>query len=127
MSSPSTRERLPSWAKIAAGVVLVVTFLYAVVVAAQILAWFYFASVAVLLWLLWRFVRAHERIAAAMELRTDAGSGVDTEAGSDVDTETESSLDSGTGSGGVTAGDPGSTSESRPHETTDDDPRERDS
>jgi Flp pilus assembly protein TadB len=48
-------------------VVAVITLVYSVVIAGQILAWFGIAIPLVLLYLVWRFVRAHERIADALE------------------------------------------------------------
>ena len=48
-------------------VVAVLTLAYSVVIAGQILAWFGIAIPLVLLYLVWRFVRAHERIADALE------------------------------------------------------------
>jgi threonine/homoserine/homoserine lactone efflux protein len=48
-------------------VVALVTLVYSVVIAQQILAWFGIAIPLVLLYLIWRFVRAHERIADALE------------------------------------------------------------
>lgn len=48
-------------------VVAVLTLLYTVVIAQQILAWFGIAIPLVLLYLLWRLVRAHERVATALE------------------------------------------------------------
>jgi Flp pilus assembly protein TadB len=52
---------------IAIVVVALVTLVYSVVIAQQILAWFAIAIPLVLLYLFWRFVRAHERIADALE------------------------------------------------------------
>ena len=48
-------------------VVALITLVYSVLIAQQILAWFGIAIPLVLLYLIWRFVRAHERIAAALE------------------------------------------------------------
>jgi threonine/homoserine/homoserine lactone efflux protein len=48
-------------------VVALVTLVYSVVIVQQILAWFGIAIPLVLLYLIWRFVRAHERIADALE------------------------------------------------------------
>jgi Flp pilus assembly protein TadB len=59
---PSERNVL-----LAIAVVAVVTFLYSVVVAQQILAWFAIGIPLVLLYLFWRLVRAHERVADALE------------------------------------------------------------
>ena len=47
--------------------VALVTLVYSLVIAQQILAWFGIAIPLVLLYLVWRFVRAHERIADALE------------------------------------------------------------
>ena len=58
-------------------IVLLVTFLYSVFVMAAPLAWVGAVAPLVALYLLWRFVRAHERIAAAME--ADASHGTDSE------------------------------------------------
>lgn len=49
------------------GVVSILTFLYSVMIAQQILAWFGIVIPLLLLYLFWRFVQAHERIADAME------------------------------------------------------------
>ena len=68
-SPPTLRESLSSRTGIAVVVLFVLVSLYAVLIASQILAVVYFASVAFLLWLLYRFVRAHERIAVAQERR----------------------------------------------------------
>jgi len=59
---PSERNVL-----LAVAAVAVVTLLYSVVVAQQILAWFAIALPLVLLYLFWRLVRAHERVADALE------------------------------------------------------------
>ena len=48
-------------------VVALITLVYSVLIAQQILAWFGIAIPLVLLYLIWRFVRAHERIADALE------------------------------------------------------------
>ncbi|WP_136687600.1 hypothetical protein [Halorhabdus amylolytica] len=50
---------------IAIGVVL--TFAYSLVFAGQLLLWLYLVSVLLFFYLLWRFIRAHERIADALE------------------------------------------------------------
>ncbi|WP_435062498.1 hypothetical protein [Halobaculum sp. EA56] len=68
-SPPTLRESLSSRTGIAVVVLFVLFGLYAVLIRAQILAIVYLASVALLLWLLYRFVRAHERIAVAQERR----------------------------------------------------------
>jgi Zn-dependent protease with chaperone function len=62
--SDSPRER-----QVLLGIVAValVTLLYSVLIAQQILAWFGIAIPLVFLYLLWRFVRAHERVADALE------------------------------------------------------------
>jgi type II secretory pathway component PulM len=64
MPSDSPRER-----SVVVGIVAValITLVYSVLIAQQILAWFGIAIPLVLLYLFWRFVRAHERIAAALE------------------------------------------------------------
>ena len=64
MPSDSPRER-----SVVVGIVAValITLVYSVLIAQQILAWFGIAIPLVVLYLLWRFVRAHERIAAALE------------------------------------------------------------
>lgn len=64
MPSDSPRERNVLLAIVA---VAAVTLVYSVLVAQQILAWFAIAIPLVLLYLFWRFVRAHERVAAALE------------------------------------------------------------
>ncbi|MEF8867739.1 MAG: hypothetical protein V5A85_04415 [Haloarculaceae archaeon] len=61
-NGPSERNVL-----LAIAVVAVVTFLYSVVVVQQILAWFAIGIPLVLLYLFWRLVRAHERVADALE------------------------------------------------------------
>lgn len=68
-SPPTLRQSLSSRTGIAVVVLLVLFTLYAVLIQAQILAVVYLLSVAFLLWLLYRFVRAHERIAVAQERR----------------------------------------------------------
>ncbi|MFC6941885.1 hypothetical protein ACFQE8_18205 [Salinirubellus sp. GCM10025818] len=64
MPSDSPRER-----QVLLGIVAValVTLLYSVLIAQQILAWFGIAIPLVFLYLLWRLVRAHERVADALE------------------------------------------------------------
>lgn len=57
-------------------IVIAVTFLYSVLFMAAPLAWVSAVVPLLGLYLVWRFVRAHERIAAAME------AGATTEAGS---------------------------------------------
>ena len=47
--------------------VAALTFLYSVLVVQQILAWFGVVIPLLVLYLLWRFVRAHERVADALE------------------------------------------------------------
>lgn len=47
--------------------VAAITLVYSLLIAQQVLAWFGIAIPLVLLYLFWRFVRAHERIAAALE------------------------------------------------------------
>ncbi|MFC7069542.1 hypothetical protein [Halobaculum lipolyticum] len=74
-SPPSLRESLRSREGAAVAVAFVLLALYAVLIQAQILVVVYYASVALLLWLLYRFVRAHERIASAQERRATAASG----------------------------------------------------
>ncbi len=64
MPSDSPRERNVLLAIVA---VAAITLVYSVLVAQQVLAWFAIAIPLVLLYLFWRFVRAHERIAAALE------------------------------------------------------------
>ena len=54
-------------ALIAIGVV--VSFAYSLIMAGQILPWLYLVSVLLFFYLLWRFVRAHERIADSLESR----------------------------------------------------------
>ncbi|SHG74133.1 hypothetical protein [Halobaculum gomorrense] len=68
--SPLTlRQSLSSRTGIAVVVLVVLFTLYAVLIQAQVLVVVYLLSVAFLLWLLSRFVRAHERIAVAQERR----------------------------------------------------------
>ncbi|MXR39926.1 hypothetical protein GRX01_00930 [Halobaculum sp. WSA2] len=74
-SPPTLRQSLSSRAGIAVVVLFVLVTLYAVLIVSQILAVVYFASVAFLLWLLYRFVRAHERIAVAQERRAAVAGG----------------------------------------------------
>lgn len=54
-------------ALVAIGVVM--SFAYSLFIAGQILLWLVVVSTLLLLYLLWRFVRAHERIADALESR----------------------------------------------------------
>lgn len=68
-SPPTLRESLSSRTGIAGVALFVLVSLYAVFVTVQPLAVVYLASVAFLLWLLYRFVCAHERIAVAQERR----------------------------------------------------------
>jgi Flp pilus assembly protein TadB len=49
--------------------VAVLLLVYSVVVAQQLLLWVGIVTPLVLLYLFWRFVRAHERVAAAQERR----------------------------------------------------------
>lgn len=74
-SPPTLRESIRSRTGIAVVVLFVLISLYATLIQAQILAIVYFASVALLLWLLYRFVRAHERIAVAQERRAAVAAG----------------------------------------------------
>ncbi|GAA0207320.1 hypothetical protein [Halobaculum roseum] len=74
-SPPTLRESLSSRTGIAVVVLFVLVSLYAILFMAQFLAVVYFASVALLLWLLYRFVRAHERIAVAQERRAAVAAG----------------------------------------------------
>lgn len=64
MPSDSPRERNVLLAIVG---VAAIALVYSVLVAQQILAWFAIAIPLVLLYLFWRFVRAHERVAAALE------------------------------------------------------------
>ena len=64
MPSESPRERQVVLAIVA---VALVTLLYSVLIVQQVLAWFAIVIPLVFLYLLWRFVRAHERIADALE------------------------------------------------------------
>lgn len=59
----------------AIGIVAVLTLLYSVLITQAILAWFSIVVPLLFLYLLWRFVRAHERIARALETRGGATSG----------------------------------------------------
>jgi hypothetical protein len=52
--------------------VALLTLLYSLLVAQTVLAWFAIAIPLVVLYLLWRFVLAHERIAAALEAGVSA-------------------------------------------------------
>jgi hypothetical protein len=62
-SDPTADRRL-----LAAGVVVALLALaYSVVIAGQVALWFAVVPPVVFLYLLWRFVRAHERIATALE------------------------------------------------------------
>ncbi|UIO99522.1 hypothetical protein Hbl1158_13495 [Halobaculum sp. CBA1158] len=74
-SPPTLRQSLSSRTGIAVVVLFVLVSLYAVLILGQILAVVYFVSVAFLLWLLYRFVRAHERIAVAQERRAAVAAG----------------------------------------------------
>ncbi|MFC7135577.1 hypothetical protein [Halobaculum litoreum] len=73
-SPPSLRESLRSPPGIAAAVAFVLLALYAVVIQSQILLVVSYVSLGLLLWLLYRFVRAHERIADAQARRAAAAS-----------------------------------------------------
>jgi maltodextrin utilization protein YvdJ len=64
MPSDSPRERT---VLVALAVVALLALAYSLLIAQQVLAWFAIAIPLVLLYLVWRFVRAHERIAAALE------------------------------------------------------------
>lgn len=57
---------------IAIGVVALLTLLYSVLIAGVVLQWFGVVIPLLILYLVWRFVRAHERIADALESTTDA-------------------------------------------------------
>jgi Ca2+/Na+ antiporter len=46
---------------------IVLTFAYSLLIAGQILLWVSIVSTLLFFYLLWRFVRAHERIADALE------------------------------------------------------------
>ncbi|MFC7096869.1 hypothetical protein [Halobaculum marinum] len=71
-SPPSLREAIRTNTGAIVLVLFVVAALYAILIASQLLAVVYFAFLGLLLWLLYRFVRAHERIAAAQERRATA-------------------------------------------------------
>jgi hypothetical protein len=60
----ATGDRRLGWA---VGAFLLLTGVYSFVVAGQILLWFFLVLNVAVLWLLWRFVVAVERIAAAQE------------------------------------------------------------
>ena len=64
MPSGSERERN---ILIAIGIVAVLTFVYSVLITQSVLAWFGIVVPLLFLYLAWRFVRAHERIADALE------------------------------------------------------------
>ncbi len=49
------------------GIVAILTFLYSFLILNQGLAWFGIVIPLLFLYLIWRFVRAHERIAEALE------------------------------------------------------------
>lgn len=49
------------------GAIALLAFIYSLLVTQQILAWFGIVTPLLLLYLVWRFVRAHERIADALE------------------------------------------------------------
>lgn len=51
----------------AIAVVALLTFLYSLLITQTVVAWFGIAILLAVLYLLWRFVLAHERIAAALE------------------------------------------------------------
>lgn len=77
----SLRESLRTNTGIVAVVLFVFVALYAVLVVQQLLVVVYVAFLTLLLWLLYRFVRAHERIAVAQERRAGAAAGDDHAAG----------------------------------------------
>lgn len=52
---------------VAGGVFALLALAYSVVIAGQLALWFAVVPPVVFLYLVWRFVRAHERIAAALE------------------------------------------------------------
>ena len=58
--------------RIAVAILAVLSLLYSLLIAGQILLWVTLIAPFVFLYLLWRFVRAHERIAAAQERREAA-------------------------------------------------------
>lgn len=70
--SESPLEETSNRTKVAVGVVLLVGLLYSVLILGQIAAFVGPLLTAVVLWLLYRFVVAHERIADAQERRTRA-------------------------------------------------------
>lgn len=61
---PSRREQK---ILLSIGIVAILTLLYSLLIVQQILAWFGIVIPLLFLYLVWRFVRAHERIAAALE------------------------------------------------------------
>jgi len=69
VSSTDQRTRT---ARIVVVVLAVLTLLYSLLVARAPLAWFGTATTLFVLYLLWRFVRAHERIADALAAGVDA-------------------------------------------------------
>lgn len=59
----------------AIGIVAALTLLYTLVITQAIVAWFSIVIPLLFLYLVWRFVRAHERIARALETRGGPASG----------------------------------------------------
>ena len=73
-SPPSLSESLRSRTGAAVAVAFLLLSVYAVLIRSQALVVVYYGSVVFLLWLLYRFVRAHERIASAQERRAAGAS-----------------------------------------------------
>lgn len=62
----ATRDR-DTYVLIAVALLAVLTLLYSVLIARAVLQWVGFVAPLVFLYFVWRFVRAHERIATALE------------------------------------------------------------
>ncbi|MFC7176057.1 hypothetical protein [Halosegnis marinus] len=71
---------------VAGGVLAALLLVYSVVIAGQLALWFALVPPVAFLYLFWRLVRAHERLAAAM-----AGDADSPERGTGAGTETEQS------------------------------------
>jgi Ca2+/Na+ antiporter len=81
----SLRESLRMNTGIVAVALFVFVALYAVLIVNQLLVVVYVAFLSLLLWLLYRFVRAHERIAVAQERRAAVASDDGRAAGATTD------------------------------------------
>ncbi|MFB6097069.1 MAG: glycerol ABC transporter substrate-binding protein [Haloferacaceae archaeon] len=69
----------------AIAIVAALTLLYSLLITQQVLAWFGILIPLLLLYLVWRFVRAHERVADALEVNAGTGDSPDARGDAGID------------------------------------------